>query len=121
MGTVSIRFRRLVAAIVYLAVVDTARPDLIVSNAAGVKAGITGIVHHFTNNTVSVGVDFFVLAPTATNVTTFTIQTNSNLKAAWTDYSSTQVVTGSTVGTNEISDLPNATNRFYRMRLINFQ
>jgi hypothetical protein len=117
MGTVGIKFRRLVAAIVYLAIVSTARPVLI-TNAAGVKAGITGIVYHSATN--SIGVDFIVIDPTGTNVTKFTIQTNATLKTTWTDYSATQTVTGS-FGPAEISDFATSSNKFYRMRLINFQ
>jgi len=119
MSTGSIKFIKFVAILLYLAIVDTARPDLMVTNAAGVKAGIIGIVHH-GGSTNSIGVDFVILAPTTTNVTAFTIQTNFNLKAGWGDYSGTQVVTGS-FGPAEISDFITVSNKFYRMRLINFQ
>jgi hypothetical protein len=38
-------------------------PDLIITNAAGVRAGITGIVHRQVDN--SIGVDFAVIDPLA--------------------------------------------------------
>ena len=107
--------RSLIMAIVYLASAGAARPDLIITNAAGVRAGISGIVRRAG---ISLGVDFSVVDPTGTNVTTFTIQRSTNL-VAWADYSPTQVVRGSTSG--EVSDSATSTKQFYRMRLINFQ
>jgi hypothetical protein len=48
-------------AIVYLASAGAARPDLIITNAAGVRAGISGIVRRAG---ISLGVDFSVVDPT---------------------------------------------------------
>ena len=107
--------RSLIMALAYLASAGAARPDLI-TNAAGVRAGITGIVYRQADN--SIGVDFAVIDPTGTNVTTFAIQRSTNL-VAWADYSSTLVVTGNSSG--EVSDFATLTKQFYRMRLINFQ
>jgi hypothetical protein len=89
--------------------------DLIITNAASVRAGITGIVRRAGNTS---GVDFSVTDPTGTNVTTFTIERSTNL-VAWADLNQTQMVTGNTSG--EVSDFATSTNQFYRMRLINFQ
>jgi hypothetical protein len=100
----------------FLLSAGAARPDLIITNAAGVRAGITGIVHRRTDN--SIGVDFSVVDPTGTNVTTFAIQRSTNM-VAWADYSSTLVATGSTSG--EVSDFATFKNQFYRMRLSNFK
>jgi hypothetical protein len=108
--------RYLIAAIVFLTVADSARPDLIITNAAGVRAGITGIVNRQANN--SVGVDFSVVDPSGTNVTTFTIQRSTNL-VSWADYTAMLMVTGSISG--EVSDFVTSMTQFYRMRLINFQ
>jgi hypothetical protein len=107
--------RRFVMAFIFLASAGAARPDLI-TNAAGVRAGITGIIHRQSDN--SIGVDFAVIDPTGTNVTTFAIQRSTNL-VAWADYSSTLVVTGSSSG--EVSDFATLTKQFYRMRLSNFK
>ncbi len=104
------------AAAVCLTIAIPARADLMVSNAAGVKAGITGIVYYPSDN--SIGVQFFVTAPTATNVTTFTIQKSFDMKT-WTNYSSSVTVTGS-LPLTEISDYVVVSNQFYRMQLINF-
>ncbi len=109
-------FRRLIAGLGILALAGTARADLIITNAAGVRAGITGIVHHQADN--SIGVDFSIVDPTGTNVTSFTIQRSLDL-VGWADYTSTLMVTGSTSG--EVSDFATSTKQFYRMRLINFQ
>jgi len=105
-----------VVAAAWLAIAAAARADLMVSNAAGVKAGITGIVYYPADN--SIGVQFTVTAPTGTNLTTFTIQKSFNMKA-WTNYSSSVTVTGS-LPLTEISDFATGTNQFYRMQLINF-
>lgn len=114
-----IKIKNWLVAIAYLAIVDTARPDLLVTNAAGVRAGITGVVYH-KGATNSIGVDFIVIDPTGTNVTTFTIQRSYDVKT-WADYSSSTTVTGNFSPT-EISDLAtNKTGQFYRMRLINFR
>jgi hypothetical protein len=98
-----------------LAMAGIARADLIITNAAGVRAGITGIVHHQVDN--SIGVDFSIVDPTGTNVTTFTIQRSVDL-AGWADYTAILMVTGSISG--EVSDFATSAKQFYRMRLINF-
>jgi hypothetical protein len=100
-----------------LAIAGATRADLMVSNAAGVKAGISGIVSYPADD--SIDVQFIVTAPTTTNLTTFTIQKSFDMKI-WTNYSSSVTVTGSLPRT-EISDFATATNQFYRMQLINFQ
>jgi hypothetical protein len=111
------RLRTLVIAAAWLAITGAAHAGLVVSNAAGVEAGITGIVHNPSDN--SIGVQFLVTAPTSTNVATFTIQKSFDMKA-WTNYSSSITVTGS-LPLTEISDFAVASNQFYRMQLINFQ
>ena len=111
------RLRTLAIAAVWLAIAGAARADLIVSNAAGVKAGITKIVCSASGK--SVGVQFLVTAPTATNLTTFTIQKSLDLKL-WTNYSSSVIVTGS-LPLTQISDFIAVSNQFYRMQLINFE
>jgi len=111
------RLRTLVIAAAWMAIAIAARANLMVSNAAGVQAGITGIVSYPSDN--SVGVQFIVTAPTTTNVTTFTIQKSFDMKA-WTNYSSSVIVTGS-LPLTEIGDYVVVSNQFYRMQLINFQ
>jgi len=107
---------RLIVALVFLALAGAARPDLIITNAAGVRAGITGIVHHQADN--SIGVDFSIVDPTGTNATNFTIQRSTNV-VSWADYTAMLMATGSISG--EVSDFATSTKQFYRMRLINFQ
>ena len=102
-------------AIVYLASAGAVRPDLPITNAAGVRAGISGIVRRAGN---SLGVDFSIVDPTGTNVTTFVIQRSADL-VSWADYNGTLMVTGSANG--EVSDSATSTKQFYRMRLINFR
>ena len=111
------RLRMLTMVAAWLAVAGVVRDSLIVSNAAGVQAGITGIVHYPSDN--SIGVEFIVTAPTATNLTTFTIQKSFDMKS-WTNYSVSVTVTGS-LPLTEISDFVATSNQFYRMELINFQ
>ena len=101
--------------------VSTVHSDLMVTNNAGVRAGISGIVYRpASNNVGSVAVQWSVVAPTISNVTTFTIQRNPDVSNSnkWVDYIG-KTVTGSVPG--EVSDLANSTNQFYRMRLINSQ
>jgi len=86
-----------------------------VSNAAGVVASVTGIVYYPSDK--SVGVQFYVTAPTSTNITTFTIQKSLDLNT-WTNYSSSMTITGSQVQT-EISDFVTASSQFYRIQLSN--
>ncbi len=111
------RLRTLALAAVWLAIAGAARADLMASNAAGVKAGITRIV--YDPSAKSIGVQFIVNAPTSTNLTTFMIQKSFDLKA-WTNYSSSMIVTGS-LPLTQISDFAAVSNQFYRMQLIGFQ
>lgn len=94
--------------------------DLMVTNAAGVRAGITGIV--FRPSDRSVAVQFAVRDATGTNVTNLAFQRSFNL-TSWGDYS-TLTVTGNYpvagTGSAEISDFATSSNQFYRVRLINF-
>ncbi len=108
--------RTLVMAAVWLAIASAARADLMVSNAAGVRAGITGIVFYPSDK--SIGVQFIVTAPTDTNLTTFTIQKSFDMKT-WTNYSSSVTVTGS-LPLTEIGEYVATSNQFYRMQFINF-
>jgi hypothetical protein len=108
----------MVIALTSLAVIAAALGDLIVTNAAGVRAGITDILYRESDN--SVAVVYSVFDPTGTNVTMFTIQSSPDLKT-WTDYSPVITVTGSIPGTAETSDSAAPQTKFYRMRLINFQ
>jgi hypothetical protein len=108
--------RLLVVVFAFLLSANVARADLIITNAAGVRAGITGIVHHQEDN--SIGVDFSIVDPTGTNVTSFTIQRSLDL-VSWPDYTAILMVTGSISG--EVSDFATSTKQFYRMRLINFR
>ncbi len=104
-----------------MVIVSTVRSDLIVTNSAGVRAGIPGIIHLAPTNGSpdSVNVLWSVVDPTGTNVTLFKIQRSSDLKG-WSDYTmSTQTVIGTSNGS--VSDFTSSTNQFYRMRLINFQ
>lgn len=108
----------LVMALAYLVSAVTARPDLTFTNAAGVRAGIVGIVPRSSN---SIGVDYIVSDPSGIDVTTFVIQSSTNLTTptAWTNYSAILTVTGNI--SSEISDFAIPPKKFYRMRLINFQ
>jgi hypothetical protein len=112
------RWRQLMMVAIYLAIAANGRSDLTVTNSAGVRAGITGIVYY--PSVKSVGVNFAVNDPTGTNVTSFTIQTNSALKG-WADFSSTITVTGSFGPSQIAAPATNMPSQFYRMRLINFQ
>lgn len=111
------RLRMLAFATTWLFVAGAARADMIVSNAAGVKAGITGIVPYPADG--SIGVQFIVNAPTGTNLTTFMIQKSFDMKT-WTNYSVSVTVTGS-LPLTQISDFVATSNQFYRMELIDFQ
>jgi hypothetical protein len=106
-------------ALVYLIGAVTARPDLTITNAAGVRAGITGIVYRHSDN--SIGIDFAITDPTGTNATTFAIQRSFDLSSPtnWSNYTSTVTITGSLGG--EVSDFATTPKQFYRMRLTNFQ
>jgi len=99
-----------------MAIVSTVRSDLIVTNNAGVRAGIPGIVRV---PPTGVNVLWSVVDPTGTNVTLFKIQRSSDLKG-WSDYTmTTQTVIGTSNGS--VSDFTSSTNQFYRMQLINFR
>jgi hypothetical protein len=106
----------LLVALLGVALAGAALADLMVTNAAGVRAGITGIVTVPPN---TVNVQWVVLDPTGTNVTRFFFQQSDDLKT-WTNFNQTVIiVTGSFTGV--IADLTTPTSQFYRMRLINFQ
>jgi hypothetical protein len=122
MGSTRITFGSLVVIIACFVMVGAARPDLIVTNNAGVKAGITGIIFRpaSTNGPASIAVQWIVFHPTSTNATSFSMQQSSNM-TNWVDSTPTNTVTGTGAHTGEASDLPNPTNRFYRMHLINFR
>ncbi len=113
-----------VAALASVAIASAVLADLMVTNAAGVRAGITGIVYRPATNGApnGVGVRFAIRDPTGTNVTTFAIQRSLDL-TTWTNYS-TMTVTGNYpitgVGSAEIGDPTTSTAQFYRMQLINF-
>ena len=109
------RLRGFVAVLTCVAITSAARANLMVTNAAGVRAGITEIVYRPSFNTIAV--KWAVVDPTTTNVTAFTFQQSSNLTNWVTSYP-TNTVTGSASG--EASDIPNPTPQFYRMQLINF-
>ena len=87
------------------------------TNAAGVGAGITGVLYRETDN--SIAVRYAVSDPTGTNTTTFVIQRNFDLKS-WGDASSTVDVIGR-ISSGEFSEFATNSIQFYRMRLINFQ
>ena len=113
------RLRGFVAVLTCVAITSAARANLMATNAAGVRAGITGIVTTPAND---INVQFSVRDPTGTNVTTLAIQRSPNL-TNWTDYSTLTVtgnypVTG--IGSAQISDFAPSLPQFYRMRLINF-
>jgi hypothetical protein len=117
-----IKFGGLVVAIACVAIVGTVRSDLMVTNNAGVLAGIPGIVHVPPTNGApdSVNVLWSVVDPTGTNVTNFKIQQSSDLNTNWSDYTtSTQTVKGTRSGV--IADVTTSTNQFYRMQLFNFR
>ena len=111
--------RSLVVTIACTAMVSTVRSDLIITNNAGVQAGITRIIHVPATNVSpdSVNVQLSVVDLTGTNVTNFKIQQSSDLKA-WTDFVAI-TVTGTYNWT--IGDGTTSTNQFYRMQLINFR
>ena len=102
-----------------MAIVGTVRSDPMVTNNAGVRAGITGIVHVLATNASpdSVNVQLSVVDPTGKNVTNFTIQRSPDLKA-WTGFAA-RTVTGAFNGA--VGDATTSTNQFYRMQLINFR
>jgi len=112
--------RGLVVVFASLVVAGGVLADLMLTNAAGVRAGITGIVT--TTQTGDINVQFAVRDPTGTNVTSFAIQRSLNL-TNWTDISTLTVtgnfpVTG--MGSAAIADTPVSPAQFYRMRLMNF-
>ena len=109
------RLQTLVLTVACWAITGAAHAAVAVSNAAGVEAAITGIVCYPSGN--SVNVQFFVTAPTTTNITTFTIEKSFDLHN-WTNYSSIMTITGSLAQT-DISDLVTNANQFYRVKLCN--
>jgi hypothetical protein len=108
--------RCLIVALIGLAIASAVFADLMVTNSAGVRAGIAGIVYRPTSN--SIGVKFAVQAPATNTVTTFVIQRSPDL-TNWTNISATLVVTGS-LSSAEIGDPATPAPQYYRIRLINF-
>jgi hypothetical protein len=90
--------------------------QLIVTNNAGVSAGITSIVYSQAVNSVNVG--FVIVDPSGTNVTKFIIQSSADLQT-WTNLTSTITVTGSLPG--GLGDPAPTQTHFYRMLLLNFR
>jgi hypothetical protein len=90
--------------------------QLIVTNNAGVSAGINSIVYSQAVN--SVNVRFAVVDSIGTNVTKFVIQSSPDLQS-WTNLTPTITVTGSVPG--GASDPASPQTHFYRMLLINFR
>ena len=90
--------------------------DLMVINAAGVRAGITGIVYRSSDN--SIGVKWAVVDPAGTNVTAFTFQQSPDL-INWVNSFPTNTVVGNSSG-EASGGFATSTKRFYRMQLINF-
>ncbi len=91
--------------------------DLMVTNSAGVRAGITGITYTGpTTNSVAIG--YAVTDPTGTNVTMFAIQSSVDL-TSWTNL--TQVVTATGSVSGQASDFAASPAKFYRMYLFNFR
>jgi hypothetical protein len=86
-----------------------------VSNAAGVQASINGIVYYPSDK--SIGVQYFVTAPTSTNITIYTIQKSLDL-STWTNWSPSMTITGSQAQTC-IGDFVSASSQFYRIQLAN--
>jgi hypothetical protein len=105
-----------VVALAGLAFGAAALGQLIVTNNAGVSAGITSIVYSQAVN--SVNVSFAVVDPIGTNVTKFIIQSSPDLQT-WTNLTQTITVTGSVPG--GASDPASSQTRFYRMLLLNFR
>ena len=105
--------RTLILAVACWAMAGAAHAALTVSSANGVEASITGILYYPDDN--SIGVHFFVTAPTSTNISTFTIQKSFDLKT-WANYSSSITITGS-LPLTEIGDYVTAPSQFYRLQL----
>jgi hypothetical protein len=114
------KLRGLAAVLASVVVASAALADQMVTNAAGVRAGITGIVYRQSDD--SIAVQFAVRDSTGTNVTTFAIERSTDGKN-WANLS-TMTVTGNFpitgVGSVEISDFAVSTTQSYRMRLIGF-
>jgi hypothetical protein len=114
------KLRGLAVVLASMVVASAVLADQMVTNAAGVLAGITGIIYRQSDN--SIAVQFAVRDPTGTNATTFAIEESTD-GTNWANLS-TITVTGNFpvagVGSAEISDFATSTTQFYRMRLINF-
>jgi hypothetical protein len=113
----SANLRGFVIGLFFLAAAGAAVADLMVTNGAGVRAGITGILYRQMENEVAV--KYAVSDPTGTNTTTFVIQRSSDL-TNWVDASQTVNVIGS-ISAGEFTEFATNSTQFYRMRLINFQ
>jgi hypothetical protein len=114
------KLRGLVAILASVVVASAGLADQMVTNVAGVRAGITGIVYRQSDK--SIAVQFAVRDPTGTNVTTFAIEESTD-GINWVNLS-TMTVTGNFpitgVGSAEIGDFADSATQSYRMRLINF-
>lgn len=102
-----------VIAMACLAISAAVLGDLMVTNAAGVRAGITGI----TRSNDAIRVSFAVSDLTGTNATTFMIQSSQDL-ITWTNLTQSITVTNTS---GQASDFISPPARFYRMYLINFR
>ena len=114
-GNLHVLRKVVVIAMAGLAFGAVALGQLIVTNNAGVSAGITSIVYSQAVNSVNVG--FVIVDPSGTNVTKFIIQSSPDLQT-WTNLA-TVTVTGSLPG--GASDPAPSQTRFYRMLLLNFR
>ncbi|HUI06903.1 MAG TPA: hypothetical protein VL486_07835 [Verrucomicrobiae bacterium] len=118
------KWKGVVAVLISMVITSVGLADMMATNSAGVRAGITGIVFrpaaYGAGDTV--GLQFAVRDPSETNVTTLVFQRSPNL-TNWTDYLSL-TVTGNYpiagMGSAEAPDLVTPTPQFYRIRLLNF-
>ena len=113
------RLRGLVVGVVLMIIAGGVLADLMITNAAGVRAGITGIV---ISPAKDINVLFAVRDPTGGRVTNFAIQRSSDL-SNWTNICSL-TVTGNYpimgVGVAQVADRVTSAAQFYRMQLIDF-
>ena len=90
--------------------------QLMVTNNAGVSAGITSIV--YSQAVKSVNVSFAVVDSIGTNVTRFVIQSSPDLRS-WSNLTQIITVTGNVSGGASDPSTPQA--HFYKMLLLNFR
>lgn len=105
-----------VIAMACLAISAVVLGDLMVTNAAGVRAGITGIVR--SNDAIRVS--FAVFDPTGSNATTFTFQSSQDL-ITWTNILDQSLTYTGNVSGEVSGGFATPQAKFYRMYLINFQ